>query len=127
MLEEFDRTEWVEESKNVFNVVGKNIGLKDLINIDYSNSNGYKMNRLFINPIKRETTNQLTLRIYNFIEKWYLSNGKLPKYLVLSQKDYNRLLEETSIIDEKYILGIKIDIFKEKNVSYKENKKWSYN
>lgn len=86
MLEGIDRTDWVEESKNIYNIVGKNLGLKDLINLNNSNLEEHKANRIFINPINRESIDRLTSRIYVFVEKWYLLNGRFPKFIVLSKK-----------------------------------------
>lgn len=122
MLEGIDRTDWVEESKNTFNYIGKNIGLKELVNVNYSNLEERKFNKLFINPIDKESIERLTSRIYVFVEKWYLFKQNLPKFIVLSKKDYNRLLEETNIIDGNCILGIKVDILKERKIDYREKK-----
>lgn len=122
MLEGIDRTDWVEESKNTFNYIGKNIGLKELVNVNYSNLEERKFNKLFINPIDKESIERLTSRIYVFVEKWYLFKRNLPKFIVLSKKDYNRLLEETNIIDGNCILGIKVDILKERKIDYREKK-----
>ncbi len=120
MLEDIDRTDWIEESKNAFNIIGKNIGLKDLIRKDNSEEE-YKTNKLFINSKEDETIEHLTCKIYILIEKWFLSRGILPEYIVLSKEDYKKLLDRTIVVDDNCILGIKIDLLREKR-NYESNR-----
>lgn len=124
MIEEMDRTDWVEESKNITNIIGKNIGLIDLIQKE--NLEEYKTSKLFIDSKEKESIDHLTYKIYTLVERFYLSRKQLPSKLVLSKKDYKRLLEKTTIIDNNCILGIEIDLLREKK-EYDTNRNSNFN
>lgn len=112
MLEDIDRTNWIEESKHPHNLIGKNIGLKYLYKDEYLEQ--YKTNKLFINSKESESIEHLTCKIYSLIESFFLSRRQLPEKIVLSKGDYQKLLDNTTIIDNNCILNIEVDLLKEK-------------
>lgn len=112
MLEDIDRTNWIEESKHPHNLIGKNIGLKYLYKDEYLEQ--YKTNKLFINSKENESIEHLTCKIYSLIESFFLQRRQLPEKIILSKSDYQKLLDNTTIIDNDCILNIEVDLLREK-------------
>lgn len=109
------------------NRVGKEEGLHDYYFKKFVPTKDYNETKLFIKHIDNESYEDLTTRIYNILESWFLHNKSIPQMIVLTKKDYINLLENTNVIEDDYIFGMKIDFFRKKTNDRKEKQRWNYN
>lgn len=98
--------------KSWINKSGKENGLAPYFFKNYVPTERYENPKIFVKHIDKETTQQLTSRIYELVESWFLHNRSIPKEIVLTLTDYNMLLDETDVIKDNYIFGMKIDYFR---------------
>lgn len=98
--------------KSWINVSGKENGLAPYFFKNYVPTERYDNPKIFVKHIDDETANQLTARIYELVESWFLHNKSMPKEIVLTLTDFNMLLEETDTIQDNHIFGMKIDFFR---------------
>ena len=98
--------------KSWINTSGKENGLFPYFFKNYVPTERYENPKIFVKHIDDETANQLTLRIYNLIESWFLHNRTMPQMIVLTKQDYIMLLNDTDTIEDNHIFGMEIDFFK---------------
>lgn len=98
--------------KSWINVSGKENGLAPYFFKNYVPTERYDNPKIFVKHIDEETANQLTARIYELVESWFLHNKSMPQMIVLTKQDYNMLLDDTDTIQNNHIFGMEIDFFK---------------
>ena len=111
-------------NRNWLNYAGKENGLSDYFFKNYIPTDEYDKTKLFVKHIDNESIEELTCRIYNILESWFLHNRAIPEMIVLTRQDYMNLLENSNIINDDYIFGMKIDFFRKKVVNRRGYKKY---
>ena len=101
-------------TKNWLNSAGKENGLIDYVSKKIDPNKKYENNKMFIHHLDNESMSELTCRIYNSLEIWYLFRKNVPEMLVISKQDYVNLVENTDVVDDGYIFGMKVDFFRRK-------------